>query len=221
MYALDNKSYKVSDSQKNNSTLLKNKIDSVSTSQNKQVNENIFVKNNDLLDLEFGESQFKYMVLFSEGVSRKDISLYYNVAYDTVKKSLQTVSEKYHQPYVEKCVSSFIEKYKGSTEYDEVINMYLKWNQNRKTERFNDNVFSINSNLESKHDNDDFITDLKKNNFQYIDNREKSGIVWIIHNDSTSELIKRVLSKYKYPYTFERRGSIVTENKPAWRVMFK
>ena len=161
------------------------------------------------------------MVLFSEGVSRKDISLYYNVAYDTVKKSLQTVSEKYHQPYVEKCVSSFIEKYKGSTEYDEVINMYLKWNQNRKTERFNDNVFSINSNLESKHDNDDFITDLKKNNFQYIDNREKSGIVWIIHNDSTSELIKRVLSKYKYPYTFERRGSIVTENKPAWRVMFK
>lgn len=221
LYALDNKSYKVSDSQKNNSTLLKNKIDSVSTSQNKQVNENIFVKNNDLLDLEFGESQFKYMVLFSEGVSRKDISLYYNVAYDTVKKSLQTVSEKYHQPYVEKCVSSFIEKYKGSTEYDEVINMYLKWNQNRKTERFNDNVFSINSNLESKHDNDDFITDLKKNNFQYIDNREKSGIVWIIHNDSTSELIKRVLSKYKYPYTFERRGSIVTENKPAWRVMFK
>ena len=211
----------MSDNNKNNSILLKEKIDSISTSQNKHSNENIFMEDNDLLDVEFGESQFKYMVLFSEGVSRKDISLYYNVAYDTVKKSLQTVSEKYHQPYVEKCVSSFIEEYKGTAQYDEIIKVYLKWNQNRKKEMSNDIALSTTYNLTQKHDNDDLITELKKNNFQYIDNREKSGIVWVIHNDSSSELIKSILSKYKYPYTFERRGSIVTENKPAWRVMFK
>ena len=189
--------------------------------QLKQVNENIFVKNNDLLDLEFGESQFKYMVLFSEGVSRKDISLYYNVTYDTVKKSLQTVSEKYHQPYVEKCVSNFIEKYKGSTEYDEIIKMYLKWNQNRNNEIVNNSNLSTTSNLSLTEDNDNLIADLKKNNFQYIDNREKSGIVWIVHDNSNTEMIKKVLSKYNYSYTFERRGSIVTENKPAWRIMCK
>ena len=221
MYALDNKNYKVSDNQKNNSILLKKKIDSISTKKNKTVNENIFIEDTDLLDLEFGESQFKYMVLFSEGVSRKDISLYYNVTYDTVKKSLQTVSEKYHQPYVEKCVSNFIEKYKGSTEYDEIIKMYLKWNQNRNNEIVNNSNLSTTSNLSLTEDNDNLIADLKKNNFQYIDNREKSGIVWIVHDNSNTEMIKKVLSKYNYSYTFERRGSIVTENKPAWRIMCK
>lgn len=77
-----------------------------------------------------GPSQMKYMTLYSNGVTRKDISDYYNVAYDTVKKSLQTVAEKYNVKSVDDCKTSFIKEYSDKSQYKNILDHYNKGRSN-------------------------------------------------------------------------------------------
>lgn len=59
---------------------------------------------------------------------------------------------------------------------------------------------------------------LKNYNLTFIDNREKTGLFWIIYNKENKEKIEDFLSKKNYQFSLEKRGSITTNGKPAWRI---
>lgn len=65
-----------------------------------------------------------------------------------------------------------------------------------------------------------FIDELDTYKLEYIDNRSQSNIVWILYNKEKRELAEEIIERYKYKATFEKRGAIATNNRPAWRVMF-
>ena len=93
-------------------------------STNDNLNNNIKLDDDNkiMLNGDFAPSQFKYMVLFANGVSRRKISEYYNVAYDTVKKSLQVACEKYNVNTAEECVDVFNKQCKNTKEYNDILN---------------------------------------------------------------------------------------------------
>lgn len=80
----------------------------------------------------FGPSQFKYMTLLSVGATRKEIAEYYNVAYNTVKKSLQSVGKKYKCGTAEECIKLFKEKWSQCQEYNNIIKEFNE-NMSNKT----------------------------------------------------------------------------------------
>lgn len=189
-------------------------------------------------DVILESNQFKYMVLYSEGINRKDISEYFMVAYDTVKKSLQAVAKKYNVLAVDSCIEEFKEKYKNSKIYQEIVNKYFKDKKNciveeHKLDLKNEEVSKYNGNIVNrpiekkinqalnKRDSDLFINDLKQNNIKIIDNREKSDIIWIIYDERYQEEVTNLINKYNFKFSLERRGSIVTNNEAAWRIMCK
>lgn len=191
-------------------------------------------------DVIWGPSQFRYMVLYSEGINRKDISEYFNVAYDTVKKSLQAVSKNYNVLTADSCIDEFKKEYKQSENYQEIINKYYSDKniktiekqefkpenaENNEISKFSDNTkksqqIKLSESLNKK-DSDLFINELNQNNIKIIDNREKSDIIWIIYEEGIQEEVTNLINKYNFKSSFERRGSIVTNNKAAWRVMCK
>lgn len=102
--------------------------------------------NNEIINeiFELGPSQFRYMVLYSEGISRKEISDYYKVDYDTVKKSLQKLSKKYGADNIDGCISNFKEKYYCTDEYKKIIDSYKKQvNKSIQSEQFVDDIFGL------------------------------------------------------------------------------
>ena len=80
-----------------------------------------------------GPSQFRYMVLFCNGITRREISEYYNVEYDTVKKSLQVVSKNYNAELAEECKEQFKKDYENTEEYQQIIKEYFN-NKKKKIE---------------------------------------------------------------------------------------
>ena len=188
-------------------------------------------------DVIWGPSQFRYMVLYSEGINRKDISEYFNVAYDTVKKSLQAVSKNYDVSTADLCIDEFKKEYKHSENYQEIINKYysdknIKTIEKQKFKPENNEILKFSENTKksqqtkmseslNKKDSDLFINELNQNNIKIIDNREKSDIIWIIYEEGIQEEVTDLINKYNFKSSFERRGSIVTNNKAAWRVMCK
>ena len=72
-----------------------------------------------------GPSQFRYMVLFCNGITRREISEYYNVEYDTVKKSLQVVSKNYNVELAEECKEQFKKDYENTEEYQQIKKEYF------------------------------------------------------------------------------------------------
>ena len=188
-------------------------------------------------DVIWGPSQFRYMVLYSEGINRKDISEYFNVAYDTVKKSLQAVSKNYNVLTADLCIDEFKKEYKHSENYQEIINKYysdknIKTIEKQKFKPENNEILKFSENTKksqqtkmsesfNKKDSDLFINELNQNNIKIIDNREKSDIIWIIYEEGIQEEVTDLINKYNFKSSFERRGSIVTNNKAAWRGMCK
>lgn len=71
-----------------------------------------------------GPSQFKYMVLFSEGVSKTEIADYYKVTYDSVKKALRIFSKKYNKDTAEECKDLFKNECSNTVTYQNIINYY-------------------------------------------------------------------------------------------------
>ena len=58
---------------------------------------------------------------------------------------------------------------------------------------------------------------------KFLDNREKSGIIWVPCAKETeeSEHIEKICREFKINCSFETRGSKATEDRPAWRIMMK
>ena len=195
-------------------------------------------------DVIWGPSQFRYMVLYCEGVNRKEISNYFNVAYDTVKKSLQVVAKNYNALSADECINEFKKEYKQSKNYQDIITKYYSDNKKNLNKvgkiSFENNIEtslrSFEKNTEKKNiikpeinkqmnhkmkPSDEFVDELNKNNINFIDNREKSDIIWILYEERIQQLVVDLITKYNFKFSFERRGSIVTNNVSAWRVMCK
>lgn len=64
-----------------------------------------------------------------------------------------------------------------------------------------------------------FIEELIQHDVKIVDNREKSGIVWIIYDNGKKVFIEETIKKYNLTAYLERRGAVATNNCPAWRVM--
>lgn len=66
---------------------------------------------------------------------------------------------------------------------------------------------------------DALISKLISAGFQCVDNRATSDILWVYYNGAKAAEFESIVSSYKKKFTFERRGSVATGNKPAWRIM--
>ena len=183
-------------------------------------------------DTIWGPSQFKYMVLYSNGVTRKEISEYFDVEYYTVKKSLQTVSKNYNVNTVDDCIAYFKREYENTYNYIKIKDNYFNQknilNKNHLEQKLfkisleQKNESKIDTENKSKSNNIDyFIKELVLNKIEFIDNRNKSGIIWVIYNANIIEKINVLVNKYNLKCLLERRGSIVTDNRAAWRIMSK
>lgn len=58
---------------------------------------------------------------------------------------------------------------------------------------------------------------LEKENIEYIDCRGLSGLIWIIYNEQKKEKIEKYFTINGYKYTLEKRGSVSTSGRAAWR----
>lgn len=172
-------------------------------------------------DERWGKSQFKYMVLFSEGISRKEIAEYYNVAYDSVKKALHKVCDKYFSDNVDECVSTFKKMYSQNEKYKNIYKNYVTLNRKQIENIQNKNNIQENNIGVVGRKFTNFIEELNNIGIKYIDNTSKSDILWIIYDKNYEEKINVLLKRYDYSYSLEKRGSIVTNGEPAWRIMIK
>ena len=150
------------------------------------------------------------------------------------------MSKNYNVLTADLCIDEFKKEYKQSENYQEIINKYYSDKniktiekqefkpenaENNEISKFSDNTkksqqIKLSESLNKK-DSDLFINELNQNNIKIIDNREKSDIIWIIYEEGIQEEVTNLINKYNFKSSFERRGSIVTNNKAAWRVMCK
>lgn len=66
---------------------------------------------------------------------------------------------------------------------------------------------------------EDILNLLKQEHFHYIDKIEQSGIIWVLFSSETKETFENIAKNNGYRFSFEKRGSSSTGNKPAWRIM--
>ena len=57
--------------------------------------------------------------------------------------------------------------------------------------------------------------------FEVVDNFDKSSIIWVIDKPGAKDLVERVSAHCKVACGLERRGSLVTNNRAAWRITIK
>lgn len=131
----------------------------------------------------FGPSQFKYMTLYSNGVSRKEIASYYNVAYDTVKKSLQTVADIYKVQSIDNCIQKFKDAFVNDSHYINILDNYRRQNNIVKSD--NSNLYMIN------HNDSQNIIDIIK---QAISTNSK---VQISYGDNEIKFVLRIIKYYE------------------------
>ena len=66
----------------------------------------------------------------------------------------------------------------------------------------------------------DLFKRLKDSGFNCIDNRSTSSILWVLYSADKKIEFERIAKEYNARYTLERRGSIATKNRAAWRIMY-
>ena len=86
----------------------------------------------------------------------------------------------------------------------------------------NEKEASVVNNVEEETElfSNDILFHLQKLGLLYVDNREKSSIIWVYYNKEKKELFEKLIKKLGLKYTLEKRGALATNNKPAWCVMF-
>lgn len=66
----------------------------------------------------------------------------------------------------------------------------------------------------------DLIAELKAAGFTCIDNRNTSGIVWVLYDVGKKAVFEASVAQYNVQCKLEKRGAMATKNAPAWRIMF-
>ena len=67
----------------------------------------------------------------------------------------------------------------------------------------------------------DLIIALQDAGFTCIDNRKKSGILWILFDENKSETFHEIERQYMLKSSLESRGALATKGVPAWRIQMK
>ena len=62
---------------------------------------------------------------------------------------------------------------------------------------------------------------LNKTGWEYIDNSQSSDIIYLISDKTNTEQEKIFLDTLNCPYSIEKRGTVATNNRRAWRIMVK
>lgn len=60
---------------------------------------------------------------------------------------------------------------------------------------------------------------LEVENIDFIDKREQSGIIWVLYSNDIKDHLEKMLEEAEIRYSLEKRGSIATKNRAAWRIM--
>ncbi len=77
---------------------------------------------------------------------------------------------------------------------------------------------SINDMLGAKKTNG-LLDELVSKGFECIDNRTSSNIIWVIYNAERKEEFEQLLTSHDTTYSREKRGSMATAGRDAWRIM--
>ena len=64
----------------------------------------------------------------------------------------------------------------------------------------------------------DIFKFLDDENIKYIDHRIFSGLLWVMYDEDKKEMIENFFKKNNYHYFLEKRGTLLTSGKPAWRI---
>lgn len=86
----------------------------------------------------------------------------------------------------------------------------------------NDSEPENNKSLSIEIDSSKSIIDtLSQFGFEYIDNEASSEIIWVIYDNTKNDIIEEIKTIYKKQIILEKRGSVKTNNRAAWRIMCK
>ena len=66
---------------------------------------------------------------------------------------------------------------------------------------------------------EDIVEFLKEEGIAFVDQRERSGIIWVLYSDKLKDKFKNRAENSGHRFSFEARGSLSTAGKPAWRIM--
>lgn len=64
----------------------------------------------------------------------------------------------------------------------------------------------------------DIFKFLDDENIKYIDYRIFSGLLWVMYDENKKEMIENFFKKNNYNYFLEKRGTLLTSGKAAWRI---
>ena len=64
----------------------------------------------------------------------------------------------------------------------------------------------------------DIFKFLDDENIKYIDHRIFSGLLWVMYDEDKKEIIENFFKKNNYDYFLEKRGTLLTSGKAAWRI---
>ena len=64
----------------------------------------------------------------------------------------------------------------------------------------------------------DIFKFLDDENIKYIDHRIFSGLLWVMYDEDKKEMIENFFKKNNYNYFLEKRGTLLTSGKAAWRI---
>lgn len=73
---------------------------------------------------------------------------------------------------------------------------------------------------ENEKDAENIIMRFRKFGLDVIDNREQSGIIWVLYKKDFQKQVVEI-AEPEYRIALEKRGARATGNKPAWRIMKK
>lgn len=65
---------------------------------------------------------------------------------------------------------------------------------------------------------DDLLVALTKAGFEYVDNRVKANNVWVYYVPEKKEAFEKICAAHGIKARLEERGTISTNNKPAWQI---
>lgn len=68
---------------------------------------------------------------------------------------------------------------------------------------------------------EDMLTALENVGFACIDNRDSSGILWVLYDDGKVEAFREIERQYLIKATLEKRGAVATGGAPAWRILVR
>jgi superfamily I DNA and/or RNA helicase len=95
-----------------------------------------------------------------------------------------------------------------------VISSENPFKRNEKMQK--EKVNTVNKDISSKYSE---VCDLlRKKNAEYIDRSLQSGIIWVIYDSKHKEVVNDICSNCGVKVNLEWRGSIATDNRPAWLI---